>query len=116
MKIKVVPFDSNYRCYCIHYLDEFAVSFKRFFKIKKEVITVWKRLNKTFTYGDDLTFLSFDHPVLFSNFDDAVEFAKTLNKEKIKEWIEVETKKYFDEQRRITSLVKSRYKTMEFEV
>lgn len=116
MKIIVVPYDNRSRYYCIQYQIEQDVPYKRFFKSKIFKAKQTRTLDKVFTLNNNLNILDRNHPVLFHDFDTAVEFAKTLNEEKIKEWNKMEDQKYIDEYNRITELDRLRYKTMEFEV
>lgn len=82
LEIKVKPHSCSMAYYCIYYR----------YKQKFNWFNIWKKLICVYDGAN----LYYDQPVLFSNFDDAVKFGKTLkdNPNLIKEHYQREDEKY----------------------
>lgn len=99
VEIKIEPHSSSMSYYCIFYR----------FKKKFNLFNTWKRLDEVWDGGC----LNNDHPVLISDFDDAVKFGERLknNPNLIKEHNDIEDKKYRDAKKRRDDYYNSRNKT-----
>lgn len=99
VEIKIEPHSSSMSYYCIYYR----------FKKKFNLFNTWRQLVEVW----DGASLSYDQPVLFSNFNDAVEFGKKLknNPNLIKEHYDREDKRYIDAKKRRNDYYNSRNKT-----
>jgi hypothetical protein len=100
LEIKIEPHSSSMHFYCIYY------RYKRKFNLFnswKQLVEVWDGVN-----------LSYDKPVMFNNFDDAVEYGKKLkdNPNLIGEHYAKENKKYQDSKQRRCDYYNSRNKSI----
>ena len=100
IEVKVEPHGSSMKYYCILYRPKKRFNF---FNWWRTLVSVW-----------DGASLSFDQPVMFSNFDDAVEYAKKLkdNPELIEQHYDRERKRYAEARDRRNKYYNNRNKSI----
>ena len=101
MKIRVVPFDSSNHYYCI----EYKLSKKHLFHFPQ-----WQTFEEAYI-TDEEWLCDTDQPVLFENHDEAVQYAKLLDEQKIIDHNQREQAKYDAHVAEIRKRVASRDKT-----
>lgn len=100
LEIKIEPHSESMRFYCIYYRYK-----KKYnpFNFWKQLVCVW-----------DGAYLRYNQPVLFSDFNTAVEFGKSLQRDpnSIKKHYQKEDQKYKQAKKRRDQYYNSRNKTI----